>query len=95
MANRDRKDAPTHLVEHDDDEHSGQRGYIKGTNSARHHGPPPSAQLRLPFDPRSAPDLLELKQHAQSLCVLIHAVDPILESAEIAGGDPKREAGIG
>ncbi|KAL2196870.1 hypothetical protein P885DRAFT_77992 [Corynascus similis CBS 632.67] len=26
-------------------------------------------------------------QHAQSLCVLIHAVNPTLESAEVAGGD--------
>ncbi|KAK4248120.1 hypothetical protein C7999DRAFT_31434 [Corynascus novoguineensis] len=96
MANRDRRAVPTHLVEHDDDDHSGQRGCIKGSNFARHHGSPsPSTQLRLPVDPRSAPTLVALKQHAQSLCVLIHAVNPTLESAEVAGGDPKGEPGIG
>lgn len=104
MASRGRRDVPAHLAEHEDDEHGGQRGYIKGTDFAlpyfsqwsrlheaevsdgllRHvncgylstHGVPPT--------------LLALKQHAQSLCILIHALNPTPRSAEIAAGDPAK-----
>ncbi|KAK0701762.1 hypothetical protein B0T26DRAFT_660322 [Lasiosphaeria miniovina] len=93
---------PPHLAEHEDDEDAVQRGYVKGTDFSlpyssqwsrvhdsevregllRHvncgylstHGVPPT--------------LLALKQHAQSLCVLIHALNPTLRSAEIMTGDP-------
>ncbi|KAK4110353.1 hypothetical protein N656DRAFT_770379 [Canariomyces notabilis] len=104
MADHDRVPVPAHLADHEDDDQADQRGYIKGTDYAlpyfsrwsriyekevdsgllRHvncgylstHGVPPT--------------LLALKQHAQSLCVLIHALNPTLNSGEIASGDPKR-----
>jgi hypothetical protein len=93
-----------HLADHEDDNHAGQRGYIKATDFAlpyfsqwsrlhdreaggdllRHvncgylstHGVPPT--------------LLALKQHAQSLCILIHALNPTLTSAEIGGGSARK-----
>ncbi|GAB1316618.1 hypothetical protein MFIFM68171_06828 [Madurella fahalii] len=104
MATTDRRSVPAHLVEHEDDEQAGQRGYVKGTDFAlpyfsrwsrmrerevkeglfRHvncgylstHGVPPT--------------LLALKQHAQSLCILIYALNPTIKSGEIASGDPKK-----
>ncbi|KAK3906325.1 hypothetical protein C8A05DRAFT_11923 [Staphylotrichum tortipilum] len=100
---------PAHLAEHEDDEQACQRGYVKGTDFAlpycsqwsrlhetevregllRHvncgylstHGAPPT--------------LLALKQHAQSLCLLIHALNPTLKSAEIGGGSSSSRKGKG
>lgn len=104
MADTVRTAVPAHLAEHEDDEQAEQRGYVKGTDYSlpyfsrfsrlherevregllRHvncgylstHGVPPT--------------LLALKQHAQSLCILIHMLNPTIRSAEIASGDPKK-----
>ncbi|KAK3319367.1 hypothetical protein B0H66DRAFT_559333 [Apodospora peruviana] len=42
---------------------------------------------------RAPPTLLALKQHAQSLCILIHALNPTLKSAEILTGEPTSSQG--
>ncbi|KAK4100244.1 hypothetical protein N658DRAFT_428065 [Parathielavia hyrcaniae] len=85
-----------HLADHEDDEQGRQRGYIKATDfalpyfsrwSRLHDAEVGSDLLRhvncgyLSTD-GVAPTLLALKQHAQSLCILIHALAPTLDSAE-------------
>ncbi|KAK4134722.1 hypothetical protein BT67DRAFT_379677 [Trichocladium antarcticum] len=94
----------THLAEHEDDEHGRQRGYVKGTDfalpyvsqwSRLHSAEAAEGVLRhvncgYLSTHGVAPTLLALKQHAQSLCILIHALSPTLRSAEIADGDPAR-----
>ncbi|KAL2021091.1 hypothetical protein VTK56DRAFT_7510 [Thermocarpiscus australiensis] len=97
-----------HLAGHEDDEHGQQRGYIKGTDFALPYffavvaparglgrrGPARPRQLRLPVDARGGADVARaLKQHAQSLCILIHALNPTLRSAEIISGDPSKAPG--
>ncbi|KAL2176781.1 uncharacterized protein P884DRAFT_155882, partial [Thermothelomyces heterothallicus CBS 202.75] len=93
---------PSHLAEHEDDEHAGQRGYVKGTDYALPYFSQWSRLYESESEIRDGllrhvncgylstrgvpPTLLALKQHAQSLCVLIHALNPTLESAEIAPG---------
>ncbi|KAL2129189.1 hypothetical protein VTI74DRAFT_8106 [Chaetomium olivicolor] len=105
MVNLNQQAVPTHLAQHEDDDPAEHRGYVKGTEYAlpyfsqwsrlheaevqggllRHvncgylstHGVPPT--------------LLALKQHAQSLCMLIHALNPTPRSAEIVGGVPAKE----
>ncbi|KAK4163184.1 hypothetical protein QBC43DRAFT_345338 [Cladorrhinum sp. PSN259] len=93
-----------HLAEHEDDQYAGQRGYIKGTDfslpyysswSRRHDQRVQRNVLRcLNCSYLSthgvAPTLLALKQHAQSLCILIHALSPTTQLGEIADGDPDK-----
>lgn len=87
-----------HLADHEHDENGHQKGYIKGNDYAlpyfsrwsrlanddikdgllRHVN---CGYLSTPGVP---PTLLALKQHAQSLCVLIHSLNPTVNSAEIA-----------
>jgi hypothetical protein len=95
---------PVHLADHEDDDHAEQRGYIKGTDFAlpyfsqwsRLHEREASSDLLRHVNcgylstHGVPPTLLALKQHAQSLCVLIHALNPTLTSAEIGGSSPKK-----
>lgn len=97
----------SHLAEHEDDQYAGQRGYIKGTDfslpyysswSRRHDRRVQKHLLRtLNCSYLSthgvAPTLLALKQHAQSLCILIHALVPTLQAGEIADGNPNKVRG--
>ncbi|KAK4155420.1 hypothetical protein C8A00DRAFT_41970 [Chaetomidium leptoderma] len=106
MANLARRAVPAHLAEHEDDEHGEQRGYVKGTDFAlpyfsqwsRLHAAEVSDDLLRHVNcgylstHGVAPTLLALKQHAQSLCILIHALNPTLQSAEIAGDNPAKAA---
>ena len=103
MANR-RQRVAAHLAEHEDDEYGGQRGYVKGTDFAlpyfsqwsRLHSAEVTEGLLRHVNcgylstHGVAPTLLALKQHAQSLCTLIHALNPTLRSAEIGTGDVTR-----
>ncbi|KAK3324617.1 hypothetical protein B0T19DRAFT_233808 [Cercophora scortea] len=93
---------PAHLAEHEDDENASQRGYIKGTDfalpyisqwsrayaAAIQHGLFRHMNCGYLSTEGVAPTLLALKQHAQSLCALIHALNPTLKSAEILTGNP-------
>ncbi|KAH6632597.1 hypothetical protein F5144DRAFT_489420 [Chaetomium tenue] len=104
MTNVARRAVPAHLAEHEDDDHAGQRGYIKGTDfslpyfsqwSRLHESEASDGLLRhvscgYLSTHGVPPTLLALKQHAQSLCVLIHALNPTLKSAEITGGNPAK-----
>ncbi|KAK3294063.1 uncharacterized protein B0H64DRAFT_462478 [Chaetomium fimeti] len=104
MANVARRAVPVHLAEHEDDDHADQRGYIKGTDfalpyfsqwSRLHESEASDGLLRhvscgYLSTHGVPPTLLALKQHAQSLCVLIHALNPTLKSAEIASGSPAK-----
>ena len=90
-----------HLADHDDDEHGNQKGYIRGTDYSLPYTSQWSrmsieddAQKKLLRNLNcswlsthgSPPTLLALKQHAQSLCILIHALCPSVKSAEINAG---------
>ncbi|KAH6855832.1 hypothetical protein B0I37DRAFT_350969 [Chaetomium sp. MPI-CAGE-AT-0009] len=104
MANVAHRAVPAHLVEHEDDDHADQRGYIKGTDyslpyfsqwSRLHEAEASDGLLRhvscgYLSTQGVPPTLLALKQHAQSLCVLIHALNPTLKSGEIASGSPAK-----
>lgn len=96
------KTIPSHLVEHENDPNGEQRGYIKATDFSLPYSSPWSrihdyeikqgilrhvncSYLSRPGQP---PTLLALKQHAQSLCVLIQALNPTLKSAELLVEDP-------
>ncbi|KAG7287110.1 hypothetical protein NEMBOFW57_006615 [Staphylotrichum longicolle] len=101
MADLPRGAVPAHLAEHEDDEQAEQRGYVKGTDyslpyvsqwSRLYDDKVSEGLLRHVncgyLSTHSVPPtLLALKQHAQSLCILIHALSPTLKSAEIAGGE--------
>ncbi|KAK4228817.1 hypothetical protein QBC38DRAFT_361026 [Podospora fimiseda] len=93
-----------HLAEHENDQYAGQRGYVKGTDfslpyysawSRRHDS---RVQLNLLRTLNCsylsthgvAPTLLALKQHAQSLCILIQALTPTVQIGEIGDGDPDK-----
>ncbi|KAK0645631.1 hypothetical protein B0T16DRAFT_428714 [Cercophora newfieldiana] len=94
---------PAHLAEHEDDENGWQTGYVKGTDfslpyyspfSRMHGDEVASGALRhincgYLSTPGVAPTLLALKQHAQSLCLLIQAIDPTEDSREILQGTEK------
>ncbi|KAK3984071.1 hypothetical protein QBC44DRAFT_253711 [Cladorrhinum sp. PSN332] len=94
----------SHLAEHEDDQYAGQRGYVKGTDfslpyysswSRRHDSRVQLNLLRcLNCSYLSthgvAPTMLALKQHAQSLCILIHALNPTVQIGEIGDGDPNK-----
>ena len=98
---------PAHLAEHEDDENAAQKGYVKGTDfslpyfsqwSRMYESDVQNGLLRhvncgYLSTHGVAPTLLALKQHAQSLCVLIHALNPTLRSAEIMAGHPTNETG--
>ena len=104
MTNLARRAVPAHLADHEDDDHADQRGYIKGTDfslpyfsqwSRLHESEVSDGLLRhvscgYLSTHGVPPTLLALKQHAQSLCVLIHALNPTLKSAEIASGSPAK-----
>lgn len=106
MANAAHRAVPAHLAEHEDDDDAGQRGYVKGTDyalpyfsqwSRLHEGEVDDGLLRhvncgYLSTHGVPPTLLALKQHAQALCILIHALTPTLKSGEIAGGDPRARA---
>ncbi|KAK3687375.1 hypothetical protein B0T22DRAFT_478701 [Podospora appendiculata] len=91
-----------HLAEHEDDENASQRGYVNGTDFALpyisqwsrlsaadiQHGLFRHVNCGYLSTEGVAPTLLALKQHAQSLCALIHALNPTLKSAEILTGVP-------
>ncbi|KAM7199920.1 hypothetical protein V8F20_005569, partial [Naviculisporaceae sp. PSN 640] len=93
---------PSHLIEHEGDPKGNQKGYIKGTDYSLPYSSPWSRIHRKEIDknllrhincgylstPGTPPTLLALKQHAQSLCILIQALNPTLKSAEIIHGDP-------
>ncbi|KAK4460951.1 hypothetical protein QBC42DRAFT_306747 [Cladorrhinum samala] len=95
----------SHLAEHEDDQYAGQRGYIKGTDFSlpyysswsRRHDRRVQKQLLRTLNCSYlsthgvAPTLLALKQHAQSLCILIHALVPTLQAGEIADGNPNKD----
>ena len=97
----------SHLAEHEDDQYAGQRGYIKGTDFSlpyysswsRRHDRRVQKQLLRTLNCSYlsthgvAPTLLALKQHAQSLCILIHALVPTLQAGEIADGNPNKVLG--
>ncbi|KAK4240887.1 hypothetical protein C8A03DRAFT_30964 [Achaetomium macrosporum] len=103
MANPAHRAVPAHLAEHEDDDDAEQRGYVKGTDyalpyfsqwSRLHEGEVNDGLLRhvncgYLSTHGVPPTLLALKQHAQALCILIHALNPTLKSGEIAGGDPR------
>ncbi|KAK3307477.1 uncharacterized protein B0T15DRAFT_179804 [Chaetomium strumarium] len=107
MANPAHRAVPAHLAEHEDDDDAEQRGYVKGTDyalpyfsqwSRLHEGEVDDGLLRhvncgYLSTHGVPPTLLTLKQHAQALCILIHALNPTLKSGEIAGGDPRARAG--
>jgi hypothetical protein len=106
MANPAHRAVPAHLAEHEDDDEAEQRGYIKGTDfalpyfsqwSRLHEGEVDDGLLRhvncgYLSTHGVPPTLLALKQHAQALCILIHALNPTLKSGEIAGADPRARA---
>ena len=90
-----------HLADHDDDEYGNQKGYIRGTDYSLPYTSQWSrmsieddAQKKLLRNLNcswlsthgSPPTLLALKQHAQSLCILIHALCPSVKSSEINAG---------
>jgi len=91
-----------HLAEHNEDEGGEQRGYVQATDyslpymsrSSRLHWKDVSRDLLRHVNcgylstPGVPPTLLALKQHAQSLCILIHMLCPTLCSGEIANGIP-------
>ncbi len=92
-----------HLVDHDDDENGYQQGYIKGTDYSLPYtsqwsrmNAEEDAQKNLLRNLNcswlsthgSPPTLLALKQHAQSLCILIHSLCPTVRSGEINTGQP-------
>lgn len=93
---------PSHLVEHEGDPNAKQKGYIKGTDYSLPYSSPWARIHHKEIDknllrhincgylstPGTPPTLLALKQHAQSLCILIQALNPTLRSAEIIHGDP-------
>ncbi|KAJ4294883.1 hypothetical protein N0V88_005122 [Collariella sp. IMI 366227] len=95
---------PAHLAEHEDDKQAEPRGYVKGTDFALPYFSQWSRLTEADVKdgllrhvncgylstPGVAPTLLALKQHAQSLCMLIHGLNPTLKSAEIAGGVPSK-----
>ena len=99
---------PAHLAEHEDDEHGNQMGYIKGTDYSlpylsqwsrlQVHDTGITKDLLRHINcgylstHGVAPTLLALKQHAQSLCVLIQALNPTLRAAEIVTSDPTTES---
>lgn len=99
-----RPPVPAHLAEHEDDENGYQKGYVRGTDyslpyysrwSRMHEAEIYEDLLRHVncgyLSTRGVPPtLLALKQHAQSLCVLIHSLNPTLESGEIVLGDPSQ-----
>ncbi|KAK3353576.1 hypothetical protein B0T25DRAFT_544876 [Lasiosphaeria hispida] len=93
---------PAHLADHQDDENGFQKGYVRGTDFSlpymsrwsRMHGLDIGEDLLRHLNcgylstQGLPPTLLALKQHAQSLCILIQALSPNLRSAEILLGDP-------
>ncbi len=93
---------PIHLAEHADDENGFQRGYIQATDYSlpyfsqwsRMHEPELTQGIFRHINcgylstHGLPPTLLALKQHAQSLCALIHELNPTLRSAEILTGEP-------
>ncbi|KAM7195593.1 hypothetical protein V8F33_006597 [Rhypophila sp. PSN 637] len=95
---------PSHLVEHEKDPNGNQRGYIKGTDYSLPYSSPWSRNHDQEIKNMllrhmncgylsttgTPPTLLALKQHAQSLCVLIQALNPTLKSGEILISDPTR-----
>ncbi|KAK1836375.1 hypothetical protein QBC39DRAFT_337907 [Podospora conica] len=95
---------PSHLAEHEDDENGHQKGYVRGTDfslpyysrwSRMHEAEIYEDLLRHVncgyLSTRGVPPtLLALKQHAQSLCVLIHALNPTTDSGDILLGDPSQ-----
>ncbi|KAK0743909.1 hypothetical protein B0T18DRAFT_328666 [Schizothecium vesticola] len=99
-----RPPVPSHLAEHEDDENGYQKGYVRGTDyslpyysrwSRMHEAEIYEDLLRHVncgyLSTRGVPPtLLALKQHAQSLCILIHALNPTLEAGEIVLGDPSQ-----
>lgn len=99
-----RPPVPAHLAEHEDDENGYQKGYVRGTDyslpyysrwSRMHEAEIYEDLLRHVncgyLSTRGVPPtLLALKQHAQSLCILIHSLNPTLESGEIVLGDPSQ-----
>ena len=102
MAEAPKAPVPSHLAEHENDENAGQTGYIKATdfslpyasNWSRLHNPEINQGLLRHMNcsflstPGRPPTLLSLKQHAQSLCILIQALNPTLHSNEILTDDP-------
>lgn len=94
---------PAHLLAHEDDENANQRGYIKGTDFSlpycsrwsRVESNQPKINNGLLRHVNCGylstqgvpPTLLALKQHAQALCILIHALSPTVESGEILRRD--------
>ncbi|KAK4192414.1 hypothetical protein QBC35DRAFT_373488 [Podospora australis] len=88
---------PAHLAEHEDDAYGDQKGYVKGTDYAlpyySHFSRFHDGQVRnglwrnlncgLLSTPGLPPTLLALKQHAQSLCILIQTLVPQFESREV------------
>ena len=98
---------PLHLLAHEDDENADQRGYIKGTDFSlpycsrwsrvESHQPKIDSGLLRHVNcgylstQGVPPTLLALKQHAQALCILIHALNPTVESGEILRRDDGTE----
>jgi len=84
---------PTHLAEHEDDENAWQPGYVKGTDFSLPYISPWSKIFHTEVGQGLyrhincgylsttgvAPTLVALKQHAQSLCILIQALDPSID----------------
>lgn len=99
-----RPPVPSHLAEHEDDGNGYQKGYVRGTDyslpyysrwSRMHEAEIYEDLLRHVncgyLSTRGVPPtLLALKQHAQSLCILIHSLNPTLEAGEIVLGDPSQ-----
>ncbi|KAH8884813.1 hypothetical protein GQ53DRAFT_785996 [Thozetella sp. PMI_491] len=89
---------PIHLADHEDDENRHQKSYIKATDYSLPYVSQWTRVNQLDETQKkllrnlncswlsthgSPPTLLALKQHAQSLCILIHALCPTVRSAEI------------
>ncbi|KAK0629620.1 hypothetical protein B0T17DRAFT_615375 [Bombardia bombarda] len=100
---------PSHLAEHEGDSDANRKGYIRGTDfslpyistwSRLHDKEVKDGFLRNVncswLSTRGVPPtLLALKQHAQSLCVLIQTLNPTLEAGEIITGDPLERVSSG